>query len=240
VISPKEGKEKKRKRPAEELNIDDAKPLDYYSNQRSDLVEFIPAGAKRILDVGCGEGSFSRLLRQHTKAELWGVEINPAAAEQARQVLDRCIAGDITGAVSQMPDSYFDCIFFNDVLEHLVDPFGLLSDMRDKLAPGGIIVCSLPNVRFIYILKDLLLAKDWKYESWGVLDRTHLRFFTEQSIRRMVEDAGYEVTNMRGITGITSWKFDLLNAILLGNLSDTRYMQIVCVARRKAEGDGKR
>jgi hypothetical protein len=79
---------------------------------------------------------------------------------------------------------------------------------------------------------NLLRRKDWQYTKWGILDRTHLRFFTAKSIQRMFEDCGYQILSVQGIQDWPqSWKFTLLNLLLLNSLSDTRFHRFACVAR---------
>ena len=135
--------------------------------------------------------------------------------------------------MDELPNGYFECITFNDVLEHLVDPYMVLTKMKDKLATNGIIVCSIPNIRHFYALKTLLLKKQWKYEESGIFDRTHLRFFTQKSIVDMFNSLDYKILKMQGINGSSSWKFALFNILCLGHFSDSKYMQFACVVTPK-------
>ena len=195
------------------------------------MLEFIPTHAKRVLDIGCAEGAFSLLVKEARGAEVWGIELDVVAATRAQEKIDTVLAGDIAGLIERLPKVYFDCIVCNDVLEHLVDPYTVLSTLKERLAPNGVIVFSLPNVRHFGNLKNLLIKKDWRYENEGILDKTHLRFFTEKSIRRMFADLGYELIAMRGLRPIRSWKFALLNMLTLGLLSDARYLQFAGVVK---------
>ena len=128
----------------------------YYSYKRPEMLAFVPENSKKILDIGCGEGSFSLSMKNKFKAEVWGIEINPSAAEIAKKSLDKVIVGDIIKVISDTPNSYFDCIVFNDVLEHMSDPYAVLEIIKSKLTKNGVIVCSIPNVRHISVLKKLL------------------------------------------------------------------------------------
>jgi len=204
---------------------------EYYSNKREEILRLIPAGARVILDAGCWDGTFAALAKEERGAEAWGIEINPKAAEAARGKLDKVIEGDIAEAIKGLPSAKFDCIVFNDSLEHLADPYSVLESVKVKLAPGGVVVCSLPNMRYFPVFYRLVFRKEWRYTDTGVLDKTHLRFFTEKSIKEMFEGLGYEVLKLEGINGITTWRFNILNALLLGSIKDTRYMQFACVAR---------
>lgn len=209
----------------------DKKPSGYYSTARDEMLRFIPKGTKCVLEIGCGEGVFGIAVKKMSGAEVWGVEINKDVASTAKGKLDNVLAGDVSILMPDLPDSKFDCIVFNDVLEHLADPRAVLAAARKKLCPGGVVVCSLPNVRYFPVLRQLLINKQWRYVDWGVLDRTHLRFFTEKSILTTFEELGYNVIRIEGINGFRSWKFTLLNAGLFGQLSDARYMQFACVAK---------
>jgi 2-polyprenyl-3-methyl-5-hydroxy-6-metoxy-1,4-benzoquinol methylase len=132
-----------------------------------------------------------------------------------------------------LPEAYFDCVICNDVLEHLADPYSVLFALKEKLSDNGVVVFSLPNVRHLGNLKNLLVKKDWQYRDAGILDATHLRFFTEKSIRRMFDDLGFELITLRGMNPIRSLKFILFNIFTLGLLSDARHLQFAGVAKPK-------
>jgi 2-polyprenyl-3-methyl-5-hydroxy-6-metoxy-1,4-benzoquinol methylase len=119
---------------------------------------------------------------------VYGIEPT-AAAKYARGRLDYVCQGLFP---SDLPDGWtdFDVICFNDVLEHLADPWSALETAVKLLAPAGRIVASLPNVRFIDVTIDLTLRGQWHYQTTGVLDRSHLRFFTRASIVDMLDEAG--------------------------------------------------
>jgi 2-polyprenyl-3-methyl-5-hydroxy-6-metoxy-1,4-benzoquinol methylase len=206
------------------------KPAEYHAHARPEMLEFVPQGARRILDVGCGEGHFGALLKQRG-AEIWGVEPATQAAARATEKLDRVLTMNIESALATLPPQGFDCVVFNDVLEHLVDPGAVLLRARELLSADGLVVCSIPNVRYFRNLWNLVAHKQWRYEDEGILDRTHLRFFTERSIVDMFDEHGFEIVRMQGINGFTSWKFSLLAKLSLGLLSDVFHLQFACVAQ---------
>ena len=205
----------------------------YYSYERGEMLEFVPPHVRCVLDVGCGAGAFGSLLKKALGAEVWGVEINETAAQSAGEKLDKVLTGDINRMMAVIPEAYFDCVVFNDVLEHLVDPYTILLSMKKKLRRGGVIVCSLPNIRYYRQLRELVVHKQWKYQDAGILDRTHLRFFTERSIKDMFRNLDFELILFKGMNPARSRNLRLLNALLLGALSDTRYPKFACVARPK-------
>jgi len=153
---------------------------DYFRDRRYEMIGFIPENAKKILDVGCGEGFFGYQLKREINAKIWGIEIDRTAAESAQKKLDKVIVGDISRTIGELPDSYFDCVIFNDVLEHLIDPFTILIRIKRKLSKNGQVISSIPNIRYYDQVKKFLLKKEWKYEDSGILDKTHLRFFTKK------------------------------------------------------------
>ena len=207
----------------------------YFSSPRMEMLEFVPQSARQVLEIGCGEGSFGALVKARG-SEVWGIEIDPTAAEVARKALDNVLVGDVAVVLKDVPTSRFDAVVCNDVLEHLVDPYAVLAAILPKLAPGGVVIASIPNVRHLTNLKNLLVHKDWQYTDSGTLDRTHLRFFTERSIRAMLEGCGYEVLQLRGINGVHNHKYTLLNALTLGFIEDTRWLQFAVVARARKPG----
>lgn len=210
-----------------------AKPHDYFTQSRAEMIPFVPETAKKIIDIGCGKGELGEQVKAARQAEVWGLEIDPASAKVAETRLDKVLTGDIVALLPQLPDNYFDVIIFCDVLEHIVDPFSLLNEIKKKLTPGGVVVCSIPNMRYLLTLKALLINKDWHYTHEGVLDKTHLRFFTQKSIRDTFEALGFEIKTLVGINPIISYKFTILNLLSLGYLSDTRFIQFACVAKPK-------
>jgi 2-polyprenyl-3-methyl-5-hydroxy-6-metoxy-1,4-benzoquinol methylase len=214
------------------------RPSNYYSDARPEMLKFIPKKTKKILDVGCGEGAFGASLKQKLGAEVWGLEINSKAAREASKKLDKVLIGDIEKELEKLPNNYFDCVVFNDVLEHLVDPYEVLRNIKKKISSDGSVVCSLPNIRYFYTLKALVLGKEWHYVDAGILDKTHLRFFTMQSAQETFKSLGYKIEKIEGINPFKSWKFDswkfdLLNILTFGSFSDSRYYQIALVARPK-------
>jgi glycosyltransferase involved in cell wall biosynthesis/GT2 family glycosyltransferase/predicted O-methyltransferase YrrM len=179
--------------PASNTRKQEIKPEYYYANARRNLADLVPQTARRVLDVGCGQGLTGGLLRAERGIEVVGIEIHPQVAESARQHLSRVITGDVETMELPFPDGYFDCLLMGDVLEHLVDPWNTLQKLVRVLNPAGTVVASVPNVRNLGVVKKLLEGS-WTYEEWGILDRTHLRFFALKDMLSLFEQAGLEVT----------------------------------------------
>lgn len=208
----------------------------YYEYDRAEMLPFVPCSARKILDIGCANGKFSMHVKQRQDSEIWGIELNSHAASVAATRLDKVIIGDVSQVLNQLPESYFDCLVCNDILEHLPDPENVLKDLKKNLLPEAVIVASIPNVRYLPVLYELLIKKDWKYRDTGVLDNTHLRFFTQKSIRRLFESSGYRINKITGIKVpaklIESVIFFLVGLLTLGYYKDTRFIQYACIARK--------
>jgi 2-polyprenyl-3-methyl-5-hydroxy-6-metoxy-1,4-benzoquinol methylase len=125
--------------------------------------------------------------------QVYGVEINPDAASQLEGVYAGYWIGDVEQVNLPADFKGFDCIVFADVLEHLRDPWATLKRYLQWLKPDGYVVASIPNVRNIALLYNLVIRGRWHYEDSGLLDRTHLRFFTREEILNLFAGAGLEV-----------------------------------------------
>ncbi len=208
-----------------------SKPDNYYESSREVMLQYIPLTVRRTLEFGCGCGFFSESIRKRMHAECWGVEINERAAQIASEKLYKVIRSDATDSLTILPDDYFDCIILNDVLEHLADPFYLLDKMKAKLNNGGVAVLSIPNVRFWNHLRAFVWRGEWDYQDAGILDNTHLRFFTYKSLVKLFRTSGYEILTMEGLNPTHNTKFRIVNLLLLNRLWDARYHHFACVIK---------
>ena len=209
------------------------KSKEYYSNDRQEMLNFLPKEAKRVLDVGCSDGSFASAVKAKNNAEVWGIEYMDQEAKKAMEKLDKVFSGPCEDFLDKLPDTYFDVIYFNDVLEHLVDPYMVLEKIKSKLSEDGVVISSIPNIRFHSVLIPLIFGKKFEYQNFGVMDKTHLRFFTKKSIKNMYENLGYDVMNHIGINRTGSLRPILYNIPLLFLAYDISYPQFATVARIK-------
>ncbi|MHB8727191.1 MAG: class I SAM-dependent methyltransferase [Casimicrobiaceae bacterium] len=163
----------------------------YFQAARSEMLRFVPVDVSRVLEVGCGAGTFGMVLKSKRPVEVVGIEAESDVAALARSRLDRVIVGDVELRDPDVPNGYFDALVFNDVLEHLRDPWAVLSRMRPFLRVGGYVIASIPNMRYFEVMKELVVRGEWRYVDEGVMDRTHLRFFTKKSMMDMFLDTGF-------------------------------------------------
>ncbi len=209
------------------------KPKDYYQNDRPEMLKYLPDEVGIILDVGCSNGDFGSSLKRIKNAEVWGIEPMNKYATEAEGKLDNLINSSVEAAIDELPNNYFDVIFFNDVLEHLLDPYTVLEKIKPKLKENGKVISSIPNIRYFRTFFKLLFDGEWDYQDEGILDRTHVRFFTKKSILKMYNSAGYVVERHEGINASKSLKQLLINIPLLFKAGDMKYMQFVTVAHKK-------
>lgn len=153
--------------------------------------------SERVLDVGCWTGDLGRVLKEQG-AHVTGFELDADAAATAAKHLDAVTVGDLDRSrlTDHFGDERFDAIIFADVLEHVYDPAGVLADATALLAPGGRIVISVPNVTH-GSLRLAHLQGRWTTTDTGLLDHTHIRFFTRERLVALVEGAGLVVDDLR-------------------------------------------
>jgi GT2 family glycosyltransferase/tetratricopeptide (TPR) repeat protein/2-polyprenyl-3-methyl-5-hydroxy-6-metoxy-1,4-benzoquinol methylase len=171
----------------------------YFHWPRPDLVELVPAGVKRVLDVGCAAGVLGEQLKRRGSCEVVGIECDPGAAREAQGRLDRVINADIE-SLDLSGLGAFGAIVCGDVLEHLRDPAKVLRKLREALREDGLLVASFPNARHMEVVQALVEG-NWTYEQAGLLDREHLRFFTRRSAEQLLEEAGFAIGEVRGVPG---------------------------------------
>lgn len=213
----------------------------YFEAVRSEMLPFVPSDCKRVLDVGCGRGNFGKLLKQTRPVEVWGIEPVAAAAVVAATQLDFVIEGAFTPDAN-LPPASFDAIFFNDVLEHLLDPAAALRQARTLLGPGGVVIASIPNIRFFPTQWEVVVRGEWRYEDSGIMDRTHLRFFTRKSILALFADNSFRVEKIEGINPYTErarkrYLFKFINWLTFKAIEDMRFQQFAVVARPLAKAE---
>jgi len=187
----------------------------YYSNINKDLLNAIPKRLSRILEIGCGEGALgAEYKKANPNCVYCGVEIEPEPAAQAESSLDQVVCANISHLdLAEFGNKPFDCIIYGDVLEHLISPWDELKARVEWLGPKGVVLASIPNVQHWSILVKLLMG-EWEYEDKGILDRTHLRFFTKSSLRALFQAAGLKVTRLKAVRKQTEWSDRVLESMM--------------------------
>jgi 2-polyprenyl-3-methyl-5-hydroxy-6-metoxy-1,4-benzoquinol methylase len=203
----------------------------YFAGVRKDLIDRLDANSSRtILEIGCGEGSTGAYAKSKGRCGLYvGVELFPAAAEIAATVIDRVYNANIESFDIPEPRGSFDVLIAGEVLEHLVDPWAVLKRLRAYLRPGGLAMASSPNVAHHAIIR-MLLKGEWTVADSGVMDRTHLRWFTPRSYADMFRACGFEVVSAGPLSEFGS-RAKLVNRHTAKRLEHLFVGQIVVVAR---------
>jgi 2-polyprenyl-3-methyl-5-hydroxy-6-metoxy-1,4-benzoquinol methylase len=205
---------------------------DYYNTDKGFLIHLIPDGPNVVLDLGCASGFLGKTLLKSNKAvEVTGVEIFEPAAAVAREHYKMVHVGDVE-AMNLSYDKCFDLVICGDVLEHLNDPGKVLRQIHGWLKDDGRVVCCLPNVRYWKVWRSLIFNGDWKYASEGIMDQTHLRFFTTKSFKRLLTESSFVVErqDMRIAVGR---KQRLFNHLTLGLFKEFLGFQMLFLARKK-------
>lgn len=217
-----------------ERGADDA----YYGRVRTELLDQIQAPPATVLDIGCGGGATgAELKRRFTGASVVGIESVGAAVMQARDRLDRVIHADaerLNFAAAGLGEGSFDLIIVADVLEHMYDPWHMLARLRPLLSAAGCILASIPNVRNLWLL-DKIVRGNFDYREEGLLDITHIRFFTYAEMRALFADTDYVVER-------THFNIDgnLPERVPLKRLAGSRSFQRLWFALRTALDHGHR
>lgn len=203
----------------------------YYSKVNQNIVKMISGCDNVVLDVGCGHGALGHALKCCGSAKcVIGIEKNPDAAKVAREYIDDVICMDVQELILEQED-YFDYIILSHVLEHLYEPMRVLERLRRPLKRGGRIIVGLPNIRYWRILRDLIFFDKWEYCEAGILDSTHVRFFTQKSAKRLLLDADFSIVG--GFLRINGWKQNLANVVTLELFRGFLSSEIYLIVKKK-------
>lgn len=170
------------------------------------LADNIAPGSK-VLDVGCADGYMGEFLIKHKNCELWGIEPFSESFALAQGKGYAFISNnqiEIALHDEKLKNEQFDFILIGDVLEHLVFPGQVLHDLKKLLKPNGVLVVSLPNVGHYSIRRNLLMGK-WDMAESGIMDRTHLHFFTLKTAVELLEKNGWKIQSMRPRGDLERW-----------------------------------
>lgn len=205
----------------------------YGDSRREEVAPYIPRGSRTVLEVGCGRGGFGLTLRSAlgAQARIVGVEAVPEQAAIAAEDhgFDAVATGYFPEALPE-GEGPFDLVVFNDVLEHMLEPEDLLIALHEHLLPGGRVLATIPSIQYAPVVWRLIRGR-WDYADIGILDRTHVRFFTRATMCEMFERAGYVVESCTGTGSVDRFVRKLAKPFVRA-LGNAQYLQFVVVARR--------
>lgn len=209
------------------------KDQNYYKHAKVKFLEMLPSLKGRFLEVGCGEGATLEYLKSAGADFVAGVDINAGAIRAgAQRGLDLMLAADVEKDELPFAAREFDVIILADVLEHLREPWEALKKITGYLKDDGHVLISIPNVRHYRVVRDLVFHDKWEYEDSGILDSSHMRFFTLRETKKLLEYAGLDISRL-------GWRIHagsimkLMNIILLNSLRPFLVFQYHILAVKK-------
>jgi SAM-dependent methyltransferase len=207
------------------------KNQDYFNQSRDGILAEIKKGPNVILEIGSGAGGTAKIIRSEGKAsQLIGVEINQDAAKLSEKYFDKVFVGNIEEMELGTIGGSFDYIIMGDVIEHLIDPWSLIGELKELLKSDGCIIAMIPNVQNLKVVVPLLCG-DWAYGDWGLLDKGHLRFFTKKTMINLFELNKLSISSIKPDLPNSS-KSGLLNKVTLGLLEGFLTGHYLVVAKR--------
>jgi O-antigen biosynthesis protein len=212
----------------------------YSTNIRHDIIEIIKENVHKeinVLEVGCAAGATLLKIKDiYRNADIYGIELNKHSAEIAKSFAD-IRAENVENINLSYEEQFFDYIIFADVLEHLYDPWEVVNNIRKYLKPRGKLIASIPNIMHYSVLSDLING-NWTYQNAGILDKTHIRFFTLNEINKMFIDCGYSKLQYSAITlGTTENDEDFINKLcsISANMDKRQYLTYQYIVKAEKE-----
>jgi len=207
------------------------KTPEYFSGARVDFITRLPNNnSAKILEIGCSYGGTGALALSQGKCGSYiGIDIMPQAIEIAKSKLSKVILTDLDTNFPDIEHQQFDALIASEIFEHLRDPWTVLAKLMPLLKPGAIVLASSPNIAHKSIIRNLRKG-DFNYEDIGVMDRTHLRWFTPNSFKELFSEAGLIITDLFPISPLKSRQ--KLAAMFMPNGQKTYWRQI-CIEARK-------
>ena len=212
----------------------DLKEKIYFEGVRKDLLDLIPHENRNgnVLEIGAGGGNTLLYAKENRYANnIYAIELfNIKESNQRSESFSGFILGNIEEMDFPFADVKFDAIILGDVLEHLIDPYTLVNKLKKYLTDDGAIISSIPNIREYRTMKKIFFKGDFKYTDSGILDKTHLRFFTKKNMIELFENNGYVVENIvsndtrSALTFLKKFKFrKLFFKLFMEELLATQY-----------------
>jgi 2-polyprenyl-3-methyl-5-hydroxy-6-metoxy-1,4-benzoquinol methylase len=210
----------------------DSSANNYYSQSRAELLALLPQNIhlQHVLDVGCGTGMAGRLLKEKFAVEkVTGIEKMREYAIEAQKRLDEVLIMDAESPDVPFQSNQFDLILMGDVLEHMYDPWTALKRYGQFLKPAGLLLLSIPNIQYWRIIIGLLFGQ-WRYKSCGILDRSHIRFFTITSAIEMAKNMQINIIKIKYSMG---FKGRIINSLTMGLFKGLLTFQIFLLLQNR-------
>ncbi|MBS1743828.1 MAG: methyltransferase domain-containing protein [Bacteroidetes bacterium] len=219
-----------------------SKQENYFMHVRMDVISLLPLlPQQKVLEIGAGTCNTLVYLKEHKlAAEVMGVELMKIpGSNQEHPSIDRFQLADIERDSIEANEAYFDTIICADILEHLADPWLAVKKITRYLKPGGTMIVSIPNIREIKTMMQLLLKADFRYDAaGGIMDKTHLRFFCKKNIRELLTTDEltpvYATPNFMLKVVTDGRKRRIINRVTLGLIKDLLTVQYIFVAKKKS------
>ena len=180
--------------------MDNNKDYIYQQEPRKELLELIPIKNRNgnMLEIGAGAGDTLLYAKENNYAQnIYGVELCKIEnSNQTSEIFSNFIIGNIEDLKLPFEKESFNIIICGDVLEHLIDPYTVLNKLKEYLTDDGVIIASIPNIREFKTMKKIFFQGDFKYEESGILDKTHLRFFTKKNIIELFKNQGFNIIDI--------------------------------------------
>jgi 2-polyprenyl-3-methyl-5-hydroxy-6-metoxy-1,4-benzoquinol methylase len=198
------------------------KDRSYFERARQDILSLFPhEGVGCVLEVGCGNGATLRMLKDRgLAAEVHGMELMEEVAQEAELCVDRVFVGNAVALLPSLSQGQYDVVLCLDVLEHLVDPWSFVEQLQGVLKPGGCMIASIPNLRTLPVIWRLLVKGNFDYANQGIMDKTHLRFFTKKTALSLLQREGLRLASWKR-TDFAPWsKSAVFNGLTFGLFRD--------------------
>jgi 2-polyprenyl-3-methyl-5-hydroxy-6-metoxy-1,4-benzoquinol methylase len=190
------------------------KSNDYYNNVNKDIIKIIPSDSRTILEIGCGQGAtLIEIKKRNPGVNIYGIDIVDIELENKNKFSD-FICGNIEDITIPYPKRFFDIIILADVIEHLIDPWSCINNLSHYLSDKGNIIATIPNILYHRVIRKLVFYGDFEYTKSGILDITHLRFFTKKTIIKLFKESGFN--NILTYHIISTPKGKMINLLTFG------------------------
>lgn len=205
---------------------------DYFNLDRPEVFSMISSNPLSIMEFGCGFGQLGKKIKTSWNCNLVGIELNPDAKFYLEGIYDSFFIDDIENFEIEKLNQTFDCFIYADILEHLRNPEQILLNHLNYLNTNGQVIISIPNIRNVKIIYDLLFKGEWSYKDSGILDKTHYKFFTRKSLLAMLQNVGLKVEKISSNKDRFKFPKSVLSSVPSIFIPDLQVCQWLITARK--------